>query len=84
MMIRTTLTDEQIAKMAAAIDCIRKARDLLTDLAGPCDYIKGEIRTPLCDKFMQKALALNPMMWDLMDSYDGCVKYKQHIANNNK
>ena len=79
MMIRTTLTDDQITKMKAAIDCIQKARDLLTDLAGPCDYIKGEIRTPLKEKFMQKALALNPMMWDLMDSYEGIMNYKKHI-----
>ena len=79
MMLRNDMTDDQIAQMKAAIDCIQRARDLLTDLAGPCDYMKGEIRTQLCDKFMQKALALNPMMWDLMDSYDGIMNYKKHI-----
>jgi hypothetical protein len=79
MMIRTTLTDDQIAQMKAAIDCIRQARDLLTDLAGPCYYANGEIRTPLREKFMMKANALNPMMWDLMDSYEGIMNYKKHI-----
>ena len=79
MMLRNTMTDDQIAEMKAAIDYIRKARDLLTDLAGPCCYAKGEIRTPLCEKFMMKANALNPMLWDLMDSYDGIMNYKNHI-----
>jgi hypothetical protein len=79
MMIRTTLTDDQIAQMKAAIDCIRQARDLLTDLAGPCYYANGEIRTPLREKIMNKAMALQPMMWDLMDSYEGIMNYKKHI-----
>ena len=79
MMIRNTLTDDQIAQMMTAIECIQQARDLLTDLAGPCDYAKGEIRTPLCSKFIKKALDLNPMLWDLMDSYEGIMNYKKHI-----
>lgn len=80
MMIRTTLTDEQIAKLKDAIDAIRNARDTLTELAGPCDYSKGEVRTMLKDKFMNKAMALQPMMWDLMDSYEGIMNYKKHIS----
>jgi hypothetical protein len=79
MMIRTTLNDEQIAELKNAIDCIRKSREILTNLAGPCCYAKGEIRTPLCEKFMQKALALNSMMYDLMDSYEGIMNYKKHV-----
>ena len=79
MMIRTTLTDEQIAKFKEAIDCIRKAQDILTDLAGPCDYSKGESRTMLKQKFMHDALTLQPLTWDLMDSYEGIMNYKKHI-----
>jgi hypothetical protein len=82
MMIRTTLTDEQIVKFKEAIDAIRNARDILTKLAGPCDYTKGEKRTMLKDKFMNKAMSLQPMMWDLMDSYEGIIKYKNHISKN--
>lgn len=79
MMIKTTLTDEQLVKFKEAITLIRNAGEILTELAGPCDYTKGETRTMLKETFMNDALTLQPIIWDLMDSYEGCVKYKQHI-----